>query len=163
MASKGFARVRPGHTDSLVKQYRQLLGERSFWAARRHHPKAAAELERLTSAIKALAKALPLVAPEVVVAELRPSRFHLAVPLPGNALKRAVFAGMRKLGQPTADELVAHVAEVNGIDLTLHDNQLLLRRVQRTLDSLGGVELPTKGATCPDTRHSMVASPERKQ
>lgn len=67
MASKGFIRVRPIHSDSLVKQYRRLLGERKFWAARSHHPRAATELARLNSAIEALAKALPLVAPGVVL------------------------------------------------------------------------------------------------
>lgn len=112
MAAQGFQRITPVHGNSLVKQYRQLLGERKFWVDRSHNLQATTELARLNSAIDALAKALPLVAPEVVVTELRPSRFHLAVPLPGNALKRAVFAGVRKLGQPTADELVAHIVAV---------------------------------------------------
>lgn len=136
MASKGFARVRPVHSTSLVKQYRRLLGERKFWTARAHHPQAAPELARLNSAIEALAKALPLVAPGILLAELRPLPFHLAVPLPGHALKRAVLAGLRKLGSPTVEELASHIAEAYGIDLELHNNCRLRQRVQRVLDGL---------------------------
>lgn len=76
MGTQGFARVRPVHSTGLVKQYRRLLGERNFWAARSHHPQAAPELARLNSAIEALANALPLVAPGVVLAELRPLRLQ---------------------------------------------------------------------------------------
>lgn len=136
MASQGFVRVRPAHRVSLVKQYRRLLGERKFWAARSHHPKAALELARLNTAIEALAKALPLVAPGVVLAELRPLRFHLAVPLPGHALKRAVLAGLRKLGSPTVEELTAHIVATQGIDLELHDVGRLHWRVQAIHDAL---------------------------
>lgn len=132
MAAQGLKRVRPAHSDSLVKQYRRLLGERKFWAARTHHPKAALELARLNSAIEAMAKALPLVAPGVVLAELRSLRFHLAVPLPGNALKRAVLAGLRKLDEPTSEELVAHIVEIHSIDLELHDFGTLRQRVQKS-------------------------------
>lgn len=72
MGTQGFVRVRPAHSNSLVKQYRRLLGERKFWTAHSHHPKAAPELARLNDAVDALAKALPLVAPGVILAELRP-------------------------------------------------------------------------------------------
>lgn len=136
MASQGFVRVRPVHSDSLVKQYRRLIGERKFWAARAHHPQAAPELARLNSAIEALAKALPLVAPGVVLAELRPLRFHLAVPLPGQALKRAVLASLRKLGRPTLEELTAHIVEARRIDQGLHDIGRLRLRIQKALTSL---------------------------
>ena len=136
MASQGFVRVRPVHSDSLVKQYRRLLGERKFWAARAHHPQATPELARLNAAIEALAKALPLVAPGVVPEELRPLRFHLAVPLPGHALKRAVLAGLRKLGSPTLEELAAYIAMAHGIDFKLHDVGRLCQRVQKVLDRL---------------------------
>lgn len=136
MASKGFARVRPVHSTSLVKQYRRLQGERKFWAARSHHPKAAPELARLNAAVEALAKALPLVAPGVVLAELRPFRFHLAVPLPGHALKRAVLAGLRKLDCPTVDELATHIVEAHAIDLELHDIGRLRQRVQKAQEWL---------------------------
>lgn len=136
MASKGFARVRPVHSTSLVKQYRRLLGERKFWTARAHHPQAAPELARLNSAIEALAKALPLVAPGVVLAELRPLPFHLAVPLPGHALKRAILAGLRRLGSPTLEELTAHIVETQRIDLELHDIGRLRQRVQQALYGL---------------------------
>lgn len=136
MASKGFIRVRPIHSDSLVKQYRRLLGERKFWAARSPHPRAATELARLNSAIEALAKALPLVAPGVALAELRPLPFHLAVPLPGHALTRAVLAGLRKLGEPILEELVSHVAKAHRIDLELHDIGRLRQRAWKVLDGL---------------------------
>lgn len=136
MATQGYVRVRPVHSLGLVKQYRRLLGERKFWADRPHHPRAAGELERLNSAIEALAKALPLVAPGVVPAELRPLRLHLAVPLPGHTLKRAVLAGLRKLGSPTLDELASHIVEAHGIDLELHDMDKVRRRVQKVLVSL---------------------------
>lgn len=136
MGTQGFVRVRPAHSDSLVKQYRLLLGERKFWAARSHHPQADAELARLNAAIDALAKALPLVAPDIVLAELRPLRFHLAVPLPGNALKRAVLAGMRKLEEPTLEELTAHIVEIQHIDLGLHDVSRLRQRLQQCLNRL---------------------------
>ncbi len=142
MASQGYARVRPAHSDSLVKQYRRLLGERKFWAARSHHPRAAGELERLNRAIEALAKAVPLVAPGVVLAELRPLRFHLAVPLPGHALKRAVLAGLRKLEGPTLEELATHLTNAHRIDLELHDVGRLRQRVQKVLNSLIGEALP---------------------
>lgn len=134
--AKGFARVRPVHSDSLVKQYRQLLGERKFWADRSHHPKATPELERLNSAIGALAKALPLVAPGVVLAELKPLRFHLAIPLPGQALKRAVLASLRKLERPTLEELTPYVAGDYCIDLELHDIGRLRQRIQKVLEGL---------------------------
>jgi hypothetical protein len=140
MASQGFVRVRPVHCESLVKQYRRLLGERKFWATRSHHPRAADELARLNLAIEALNKALPLVAPGVVLAELRPLRFHLAVPLPGHALKRTVLAGLRKLGSPTVEELVTHIAKTHGIDLALHDINRLHQRTQKTLDWLAAQE-----------------------
>lgn len=136
MAAQGCVRVRPAHSDNLVKQYRRLLGERKFWAARAHHPQAAPELARLNSAIEALAKALPLVAPGVVLAELRPLRFHLAVPLPGQALKRAVLASLRKLGRPTLEELTAHIVEARRIDQGLHDIGRLRLRIQKALASL---------------------------
>lgn len=136
MASHGSQRVRPAHSDSLVKQYRRLLGERKFWAARAHHPQAAPELARLNSAIETLAKALPLVAPGVVLAELRPLRFDLAVPLHGHALKRAVLAGLRKLGRPAVGALIAHIVDTQHIDLELHDINRLRQRVQMVLGSL---------------------------
>ena len=136
MATQGYVRVRPVHSLGLVKQYRRLLGERKFWAAHAHHPQAAPELGRLNLAIDALAKALPLVAPGVVLADLKPLRFHLAVPLPGNALKRAVLAGLRKLGSPTVEELASHIAEVQRIDLELHDVGRLRQRVQTMLNGL---------------------------
>lgn len=136
MGTQGFVRVRPAHSNSLVKQYRRLLGERKFWTAHSHHPKAAPELARLNDAVDALAKALPLVAPGVILAELRPLPFHLAVPLPGHALKRAVLAGLRKLGSPTAEELVAHIVETHGIDLELQDIGNLRQRMRKVLDSL---------------------------
>lgn len=136
MGTQGFVRVRPAHSNSLVKQYRRLLGERKFWTAHSHHPKAAPELARLNDAVDALAKALPLVAPGVILAELRPLPFHLAVPLPGHALKRAVLAGLRKLGSPTAEELVAHIVETHGIDLELQDIGNLRQRLRKVLDSL---------------------------
>lgn len=136
MASQGFVRVRPVHSTSLVKQYRRLLGERKFWAARSHHPKAALKLARLNSAIDALAKALPLVAPGVMLAGLRPLRFHVAVPLPGNALKRAVLAGLRKLDCPTVNELATHIVEAHAIDLELHDIGRLRQRVQKAQEWL---------------------------
>lgn len=136
MASKGFARVRPTHSDSLVKQYRRLLGERKFWAVRAHHPQAAPELARLNTAIEALAKVLPLVAPGVVLAELRPLQFHQAVPLPGHALTRAVLTGLRKLGSPTLEELTAHIAAAYGIDLELYDRGKLYQRIQKVLNRL---------------------------
>lgn len=136
MASQGYARVRPVHSLGLVKQYRRLLGERKFWAERRDHPRAAPELARLNSAIEALAKALPLVAPGVVLAELRPLRFHLAVPLPGHALTRAVLAGLRKLVEPSLEELTSHIVEIQRIDLGLHDIGRLRQRLQKVLDSL---------------------------
>ena len=147
MASQGFVRVRPAHCDGLVKQYRRLLGERKFWATRHSHPRAAPELARLNSAIDALAKALPLVVPGVGLAGLRAIPFHLAVPLPGNALKRAVLAGLRNLEEPTLEELTAHIVETHAIDLELHDIGRLRRRVQKALDSqfasrAGAVELP---------------------
>lgn len=112
------------------------MGERTFWAARSHHPQAAPELARLNSAIEALAKALPLVAPGVVLTELRPLPFHLAVPLPGHALTRAVLASLRKLEGPTLEELVAHIVETHGVDLELHDIGRLHQRVQNILDGL---------------------------
>jgi hypothetical protein len=143
MATKGYARVRPAHSDSLVKQYRRLLGERRFWAAHSHHPRAAPELVRLNTAIDTLAKALPLVAPGVVLADLKPLRFHLAVPLPGHALKRAVLAGLRKLGSPTLEELASHIAEAHGVDLALHDMDKVRQRVQGVLDGL----VATRGYT----------------
>ena len=133
MGTQGFVRVRPAHSDSLVKQYRRLLGERKFWAARSQHSKAAPELARLNHAIEALAKALPLVVPGVVLADLKPLRFHLAVPLPGHALKRAVLAGLRKLGCPTVNELTMHIVEAHSIDLELHDIGRLRQRVQKVL------------------------------
>lgn len=136
MATQGYVRVRPVHSLGLVKQYRRLLGERKFWAARTYHPKAALELARLNSAIEALAKALPLVAPGVGLAELRPLLFHMAVPLPGHALKRAVLAGLRKLGKPTLEELVSHIVATHDIDLELHDIGRLHRRVQKALTRL---------------------------
>lgn len=136
MVSQGFVRVRPAHSDSLVKQYRRLLGERKFWAARSHHPQATAELARLNSAIEALAKALPLVAPGIVLAELRVLPFHLAAPLPGSALKRAVLAGLRKLGSPTAEELASHIVEAHALDLELHDIGRLRQRVQKAQEWL---------------------------
>ena len=136
MASHGKVRVRPAHSDSLAKQYRRLLGERKFWAARSHHPRAAGELARLNPAIDALAKALPLVVPGVELVGLGAIPFHLAVPLPGNALKRAVLAGLRKLGSPTLEELTAHVVASNRVDLELHDVGKLRQRVQRVLDGL---------------------------
>lgn len=136
MAAKGFQQVRPTHRAGLVNQYRRLLGERKFWADRRHHPQAAPELARLDSAIAALAKALPLVAPTVVLAELKPLRFHLAVPLPGHALKRAVLAGRRKLSGPTLEELTGHIVEAQRIDLGLHEIGRLRQRVQKVLDGL---------------------------
>lgn len=137
MASKGFVRVRPAHSDSLVKQYRRLLGERKFWADRSHHPKAVLELARLNAAIDALAKALPLVVPCVVVAKLKVLPFHLAVPLPGHALTRAVLAGLRKLGSTTEVELAKYIAATTGIDLELYDIESLRQRIRRTLDRLG--------------------------
>lgn len=136
MAAQGFQRVRPAHSDSLVKQYRRLLGERKFWAERRDHPRAAPELARLNSAIEALAKALPLVAPGVVLAELRPLPFHLAVPLPGHALKRAVLAGLRRLGSPTLEELTAHIVADYLIDLSLHCHERVRERINAVLRSL---------------------------
>jgi hypothetical protein len=136
MAGQGFQRVTPTHSLALTQQYRRLLGERKFWAARSHHPQADTELERLNSAIEALAKALPLVAPGVALAELKPLRFHLAVPLPGHALTRAVLAGLRKLGSPTLDELTASVVASNRVDLVLNDGGRLSQRVQRVLDGL---------------------------
>ncbi len=136
MAGQGFQRVTPTHSLALAKQYRRLLGERKFWAARSHHPRAAAELARLNVAIDALAKALPLVAPGVALAALKPIRFHLAVPLPGHALKRAVLAGLRKLGSPTLEELTAHVVASNRVDLELHDFGRLSQRTQKVLDGL---------------------------
>lgn len=144
MATKGLARVRPAHSNSLVKQYRQLLGERKFWAERSHHPQAAPELARLTSAIEVLAKALPLVAQGIVLAQVKPLRFHLAVPLPGVALTRAVLAGLRNLGRPTLEELVLHIAKVQRIDLELHDIDGLRHRIQKALDGLA-----TKGGIVP--------------
>lgn len=137
MAAQGCVRVRPAHSVSLVKQYRRLLGERKFWAARSHHQQAAPELARLNSTIEALAKVLPLVAPGVVLAELRPLRFHLAIPLPGGALTRAVLAGLRKLEKPTVDVLVEHVAATCNIDRELHDMGRLRQRVQQRVDALG--------------------------
>ena len=136
MAGQGFQRVTPTHSLALTKQYRWLLGERQFWADRSHHPQAATELARLNPAIEALAKALPLVTPGVALAELKPLRFHMAVPLPGNALKRAVLAGRRKLGSPTLDELTAHVVASNRVDLELHDVGRLSQRTQKVLDGL---------------------------
>lgn len=136
MGAQGFVRVRPVHTDSLVKQYRRLLGERKFWAARSHHQQAAPELARLDAAIEALANALPLVAPGVVPEELRPLRFHLAVPLPGHALKRAVLSGLRKLGSPTVEELTTHIVETQRIDLELYDIGWLNQRVQKVLAAM---------------------------
>lgn len=133
MAAQGFQRVRPAHGDSLVKQYRRLLGERQFWAARSHHRQAAPELAKLNAAIEALATALPLVAPDVVPAELRPLPFHLAVPLPGHALKRAVLAGLRKLVSPTAEELTAHIVETHGVDFELHNSDRLRKRIQKVM------------------------------
>lgn len=56
MAAQGCVRVRPAHSVSLVKQYRRLLGERKFWAARSHHQQAAPELARLNSTIEAWPK-----------------------------------------------------------------------------------------------------------
>lgn len=143
MAHQGFVRVRPAHSDSLVKQYRRLLGEHKFWAARPHHPGAALELARLNQAIEALAKALPLVAPDVALAELRPLRFHLAVPLPGNALKRAVLAGLRKPGKPNVEELVAHIVETHEVDQGLYDYGKLHQRIQKILNHLAA-KLGTK-------------------
>lgn len=67
------------------------------------------------------------------VGELKPLRFHLAVPLPGHALKRAVLAGLRKLGGPTLEELTAHRVETHGIDLELHDIGQLRQRTQKVL------------------------------
>lgn len=131
MASQGFQRVRPAHRDSLVKQYRRLLGERKFWVARSQHPRAAGELARLDAAIEDLAKALPLVAPGVEVGQLKPIRFSLAVPLPGNALKRAALAGLRKLVEPTLDELLTHIIESYRIDLEIHDVMALRERLQK--------------------------------
>ena len=136
MASKGYVRVRPVHSLGLVKQYRRLLGERKFWATRSQHPRAAGELEKLNSAIEALAKALPLVAPGVALTGLRPLPFHLAVPLPGHVLKRAVLAGLRKLREPALEELVAYIVKTYGIDLGLHDVCRLRQRVQKVLDGL---------------------------
>lgn len=136
MATKGVVRIRPAHGDSLVKQYRRLLGEHKFWADRSHHPRAAGELARLNPAIEALAKALPLVVPDVVLAALRPLRFHLAVPLPGHALKRAVLAGLRKLGSPTVEELALHISKTHSIDCALYDVAKLEQRVCRTLDQM---------------------------
>jgi len=136
VASKSLVRVRPAHSLSLVKQYRRLLGERKFWAARSHHPQAEAELARLNTAIDALAKALPLVVPGVELVGLRTIPFHLAVPLPGNALKRAVLAGLRKLEEPTLEELTASVVASHRVDLELHDVGKLRQRVQRVLDGL---------------------------
>jgi hypothetical protein len=136
MGTQGYARVRPAHSDSLVKQYRRLLGERRFWAAHSHHPRAAPELARLNTAIDTLAKALPLVAPGVAPAQLKPIRFHLAVPLPGHALTRSVLAGLRKLGSPTLEELAAHIAEAHDIDLELHGIEKLRQRTQKVLDGL---------------------------
>jgi hypothetical protein len=162
VASQGFVRVRPAHSASLVKQYRRLLGERKFWAARSHHPQAEAKLARLNTAINALAKALPLVAPGVGLAELKPLPFHMAVPLPGHALKRAVLAGLRKLGQPTADPLVEYIVETHGVDLTLHDSQQLIRRVQRTLDSLVACDESAKETVRPGTGCTAGAPPKRK-
>jgi hypothetical protein len=120
----------------LVKQYRRLLGEHKFWTTRSHLPQAALELTRLTSAIDALAIALPLVAPDVVRAELRPLPFHLAVPLPGHELTRSILAGLRKLGAPVLEELVAHVAKAHSIDLELYDIDRLRQRVWKVLDGL---------------------------
>lgn len=164
MASKGFVRVRPAHSDSLVKQYRRLLSERKFWAARSQHPKAAPELARLNSAIEALAKALPLVAPGVVLAELRPLRFHLAVPLPGHALKRAVLAGLRKLDSPTVEELTAHIVQVQRIDLALHEPGRLRQRTQDVLDylaargeALASLERPPRWRLAPVGPGAMLA------
>lgn len=136
MASQGFVQVRPTHTNSLVKQYRRLLGERKFWVARSHHPKAASELARLNAAIEALAKALPLVVPRIVLVELKPLLFHMAVPLPGHALTRAVLAGLRTLREPVLEELAAHVAKAHRIDLELHDIGRLRQRVWKVLDGL---------------------------
>lgn len=148
MASQGFVRVRLAHSDSLVKQYRRLLGERRFWADRRHHPRATAELARLNAAIDALAKALPLVVPDIALAEMRPLLFHLAVPLPGVALTRAVLAGLRQLYEPTLEKLVAHIAHTYSIDLDLHD----VRRLrQRSFRVLGG--LTSKGAASMVSEH----------
>lgn len=136
MASQGYALVRHVHRDSLVKQYRRLLGERKFWADRRHHPRATAELARLNAAIDALSNALPLIAPDVVLAEMRPLLFHLAVPLPGHAMKRAALASLRNLSKPTLDELAAHIAKVHCIDLELHDIGRLSQRTRKVLDGL---------------------------
>ena len=140
MVSQGFQRVTPTHSLALTKQYRWLLGERKFWADRSHHPRAAGELARLNPAIEALAKALPLVTPGVALAGLRPILFHMAIPLPGHALKRAVLAGLRKLGNPTLEELTANVVASNRVDLELHDVGRLSQRVQRVLDGLAAKE-----------------------
>lgn len=148
MGTQGFVRVRPAHSDSLVKQYRRLLGERKFWAARSQHSKAAPELARLNHAIEALAKALPLVAPGVVLANLKPLLFHLAVPLPGHALKRAVLASLRKLGSPTEEELVTHIVGAHSIDLELHDMDKVRQRVQKALCSLVAKRKGSEGKEC---------------
>lgn len=133
MAAQGRVRVRPAHSVSLVKQYRRLLGERKFWAARSHHQQAAPELARLNSTIEALAKVLPLVAPDVALAELRPLPFHLSVPLPGHALTRAVLAGLRKLSSPSLEELAKHIVEAYNIDLRLYATEALRRRIRKIL------------------------------
>jgi hypothetical protein len=136
MAGQGFQRVTPTHSLALTKQYRQLLGERKFWANHPGHPRAATELERLNAAIDALAKVLPLVAPGVRLTELKLLPFHLAVPLPGHALTRVVLAGLRKLGSPTLNELATHIAETHGVDLELYDIGRLRQRVQNVQDGL---------------------------
>lgn len=130
MATQGFARVTPAHQDALVRKYRKLLGERGFWVKRVRHPLAPGELSRVEAAITALATALPLVVPGLLVERLKPLPHACAVPLPGGALKRESLASLRKLGgTASAHEVTEHVIATHRIDTLLHDAIRLERRV----------------------------------
>lgn len=136
MGSGGFRRVTPVHVRALVKRYRQLLGELRY--CRRHIPADIDRLARLETGIHALTVSVHSCTQELDLSSLRPIRYAPPVPLPGNALVRAVLAELRSASTGlNVDDLLGRLRSTHNLSSqAIPGSPPLSVRVLRCLNAL---------------------------
>lgn len=134
MGACGFGLVRPVHVTSLLKRYRQLLGETRYWTRRLPHNDK--KVLSLTTATASLAEGLSLF--EVDFSTAKPIPYRPPEPLDQAELRRAVLTAFRCATTALAPHDIARtIATKHKIDFINEvEESRFVSRVERVVNKL---------------------------